>query len=79
MKKLVALALAGALFGAVSLTSFAPAAYAADKGSVCEKIKNEKSQARCLEREAKKAAKAADRAAKKAARDAEKAAKKAGN
>ena len=79
MKKLVALAIAGALVGAVSLTSFAPAAFAADKGPACEKIKNEKRQAACLKREAAKAEKAAERAAKKAARDAEKAAKKAGN
>tara|TARA_R110000787_G_scaffold14593_5_gene44912 strand:+ start:104 stop:358 length:255 start_codon:yes stop_codon:yes gene_type:complete len=77
MKKLVALAIAGAFVGAVSLTGLAPAAYAADKGSACDKIKNEKRQASCMEREAKKAARAAERAAKKAARDAEKAAKKA--
>ena len=75
MKKLVALAIAGALVGAVSLTNFAPAAFAAEKGAACEKITNEKKQAACMKREAAKAAKASE----KAARDAAKAAKKAGN
>lgn len=68
MKKLLALAVAGAFIGATSMTTFAPAAFAAEtkaKASACEKIKDEKKHAACMKKEAAKAAKAAKKDMKK--------------
>lgn len=60
MRKLIALALAGAFVGAVAVSSTAPSAFAAEqkaKASTCDKIKDEKKNAACQKKEAAAAAK----------------------
>lgn len=60
MRKLIALAVAGAVIGATSFTAFAPSAFAADQkaaASACDKIKDEKKHAACVKKEADKTAK----------------------
>ena len=66
MKKLLALAVAGAFIGATSFTTFAPAAFAAEKAkaSSCEKITDAKKKDACMKKEAAAAAKKAKKDAK---------------
>jgi hypothetical protein len=59
MKKFIALAVAGVFLGAASIATIAQPAQAQDKkemASICDKIKDEKRKAACLEQEAQNAA-----------------------
>ena len=59
MKKFIALAVAGVFLGAASIAAIAQPAHAQGKkemASVCDKIKDEKRKAACLEQEAQNAA-----------------------